>query len=195
MSRTAQLLFALLMASMTASPALAHKLKVFATAIGSAMEGRVYFVGGGAGIGVAVELKNSSDEVVATARTSAPDGRFALTLPYRDDFTVSADAKDGHVGSFELGASRLAETLPARPGADLAAPEGTEVATVAQTRDAPAASAVDIEAAMARQLAPLLEEIDALRSAIGFRDIVGGVGFILGGFGLWAFLAARRGRK
>ena len=34
-----------------------------------------------------------------------------------------------------------------------------------------------------------------LRSAIGFRDMVGGVGFILGGFGLWAFIAARRGRK
>lgn len=195
MSRTARVLFALVLAVMTASPALAHKLKVFATAIGSAVEGRVYFVGGGAGIGVPVELRNASGEVVATARTTPPDGRFALSLPYRDDFLVSADAQDGHVGSFALSANRLAETLPARPGADPAVQEAAEAAPVPEADDAPAVSTEAIEAAVARQLAPLLEEIDALRSAVGFRDMVGGVGFILGGFGLWAFLTARRGRK
>lgn len=184
---------ALLLCVLTASPALAHKLKVFATAIGDAVEGRVYFVGGGPGIGVPVELKNSSGEVVASGRTAAPDGSFSLTLPYRDDFTVFADAQDGHVGSFALGAARLAEALPERSDGGVATP-GVGAAEPA-AGDAPVASTDAIEAAVARQLAPLLEEIDALRSAIGFRDIVGGVGFILGGFGLWAFVAARRGRK
>jgi nickel transport protein len=194
MSRIGVVLLALFLGAMMASPALAHKLKVFATAIGTAVEGRVYFVGGGAGTGVPVELRNSSGEVVATARTVSPDGRFALTLPYRDDFIVFADAQDGHVGSFALSAARLAETLPARPGAAVAA-EPVEAAPAAEPTDAAAVSTAAIETAVARQLAPLLEEIDALRSAIGFRDIVGGVGCILGGFGLWAFLAARRSRK
>ena len=195
MCKAGGVLLALVLASVTASPALAHKLKVFATAIGSAVEGRVYFVGGGAGIGVPVELRNASGEVVATARTTAPDGRFALSLPYRDDFTVAADAQDGHLSSFALNAKRLAETLPARPGAELAVQETAEIAPVPEAGDAPAVSTEAIEAAVARQLAPLLDEIDALRSAIGFRDMLGGVGFILGGFGLWAFLAARRSRK
>lgn len=195
MRRVGLCLFALVLGSMTAGPALAHKLKVFATAIGGAVEGRVYFVGGGAGTGVPVTLSNSSGEVVATGRTEAPDGSFALTLPYRDDFTVFADAQDGHVGSFALSAARLAETLPARPGADLAVPDVAAVAPAAEPDAAATVSTAAIETAVARQLAPLLEEIDALRSAIGFRDIVGGVGFILGGFGLWAFLAARRSRK
>lgn len=189
------MLLALVLAVMTASPALAHKLKVFASAIGTAVEGRVYFVGGGAGIGVPVELRNSSGEVVATARTTPPDGGFALSLPYRDDFVVSADAQDGHVGSFALRASRLSEALPARPGADLAAPGAVAVVPVPEADDASAASTAAVEAAVARQVAPLLDEIDELRSAVGFRDMVGGVGFILGGFGLWAFFAARRSRK
>jgi nickel transport protein len=193
MRNVAVLLLAPLLALGAASPALAHKLKVFATAIGSTVEGRVYFVGGGAGTGVPVELRNSSGEVVATARTVAPDGGFALSLPYRDDFTVFADAQDGHVGSFVLSAARLPESLPARPGATPVA-EPVEVAPAAEPADASAVSTAAIETAVARQLAPLLEEMDALRSAIGFRDIVGGVGFILGGFGLWAFLAARRSR-
>jgi nickel transport protein len=144
---------------------------------------------------VPVELRNASGEVLTTARTTPPDGRFALSLPYRDDFVVSADAQDGHVGSFALRASRLAEALPARPGADLAAPRAADVVPVPEADDASAESTAAIEAAVARQLAPLLDELDALRSAVGFRDMVGGVGFILGGFGLWAFLAARRSRK
>jgi nickel transport protein len=188
------LMLAVLLGLGAVSPALAHKLKVFATAIGETVEGRVYFVGGGAGIGVPVSLRNSSGEVVATAQTVAPDGSFSLTLPYRDDFTVFADAQDGHVGSFALGAARLAEALPNRPGADMAAPEVAAAEPAAGT-DASATSTDAIETAVARQLAPLLDELDALRSAVGFRDIVGGVGFILGGFGLWAFLAARRSRK
>ncbi len=186
---------ALLLCMLAASPALAHKLKVFATAIGDTVEGRVYFVGGGPGIGVPVELRNSGGEVVATGRSEAPDGSFSLTLPYRDDFTVFADAQDGHVGSFALRAARLAEALPERPGAEQEAPGVAAAEPAAGTGDASVASTAAIEAAVARQLAPLLEEIDALRSAIGFRDIIGGVGFILGGFGLWAFVAARRGRK
>ena len=195
MSRVRLILVALLLGAMTAGPALAHKLKVFATAIGSAVEGRVYFVGGGAGIGVPVELRNSIGEALATARTIAPDGSFSMSLPYRDDFVVTADAQDGHVGSFALQASRLAEALPARPGADLATPEAADVVPVPVAADTSVASTEAIEAAVARQVAPLREEIDALRSAVGFRDVVGGVGFILGGFGLWAFLAARRSRK
>jgi nickel transport protein len=189
------LMLAMVLGLGAVSPALAHKLKVFATAIGDTVEGRVYFVGGGAGIGVPVTLTNSSGEVVATGRTEAPDGSFALSLPYRDDFTVSADAQDGHVGSFTLSAARLAETLPVRPGTDLTVPGVAAAPSVAEPANAAAVSTAAVEVAVARQLAPLLDEIDALRSAIGFRDIVGGVGFILGGFGLWAFIAARRGRK
>lgn len=186
---------ALLLCLLAATPALAHKLKVFATAIGDTVEGRVYFVGGGAGIDVPVTLTNSSGEVVATGRTAAPDGSFALSLPYRDDFTVFADAQDGHVGSFALGAARLADSLPKRAGLEPVAPDVTAAAPGAVPEDAASVSTAAIEAAVARQLAPLLDEVDALRSAIGFRDMVGGVGFILGGFGLWAFIAARRGRK
>jgi nickel transport protein len=195
MRKLAVILCALLLALCAVSPALAHKLKVFATTIGDTVEGRVYFVGGGAGIGVPVTLTNSSGEVVATGRTEAPDGSFALSLPYRDDFTVSADAQDGHVGSFSLSAVRLAETLPARPGADLTVPDVSAAPSVAEPADAASVSTAAVEVAVARQLAPLLDEIDALRSAIGFRDMIGGVGFILGGFGLWAFIAARGGRK
>ena len=114
------LMVAILVVLPGTAPALAHKLKVFATAIGAGVEGRVYFVGGGAALDVPVALTDSTGTVTATARTQSPDGSFVLTLPYRDDFTLTADAQDGHVAAFSLRSNRLSDTLPSAPHAIVA---------------------------------------------------------------------------
>lgn len=178
------------------APAFAHKLKVFATAIGASVEGRAYFVGGGPATGVPVTLTDSTGAVAATATTETPDGKFALTLPYRDDFIINADAQDGHVADFQLRATRLAETLPAAPHAAAAATEAQPAsAETIAPQPAVATIAIDseaIEEAVARQIAPLTDQIDEMQASIGLRDMVGGIGYILGIFGLWAPLARRR---
>lgn len=186
-----RLVAVLLLSLLAVAPAAAHKLKVFASAIGDVIEGRVYFVGGGAAIDVPVVLKDSDDTVVGTTRTTAPDGRFSFPMDRRTDFTVAADAQDGHVAEFVVKGARVVGAPPAETGDEVS------VAADADTKPAaaPAPSMLPAEAveeAVARQIAPLTEQIDALRDGIGLRDIVGGVGFILGLFGLWAFLAARR---
>lgn len=175
-------------------PAAAHKLKLFASAVGAEVQGRVYFVGGGPAMDVPVTLSDSGGTVLATTRTAAPDGRFVLTLTYRDDYTLRADGQDGHAASFPLRASRLSDALPLKDGVDVAQAAQSEiidmdegVAAVSETSDA-------VEEAVARQLAPLIDEVNAMRDTIGVRDIVGGIGYIVGVFGLWALLAARRRR-
>lgn len=170
-----RLLLAALLVLLAATPVAAHKLKVFAAAIGDHIEGRVYFVGGGAAIGVPVTLTGDDATVLASTATTAPDGNFVLPLTSAGAVTITADAQDGHVAEFVLGASPAA-----------AAPAAT-------TASAPVDAAA-LDAAIARQVAPLADEIDALRDSVGLRDIIGGVGYILGAFGLWAFLAARRKR-
>ena len=184
------LLLATLVLLPNTAPALAHKLKVFATAIGAAVEGRAYFVGGGAAIGVPVTLKDSVGAVGATTTTRPPDGAFTLTLPYRDDFSIGVDAQDGHVAEFELRASRLAETLPAAPHA--VAGDSVPVPETVAAAPAATADAESIEEAVARQIAPLADQVDELQAWIGLRDMLGGIGYILGIFGLWALLARRR---
>jgi nickel transport protein len=177
------------------TPALAHKLKVFATAIGTTLEGRAYFVGGGAASDVPVTLSDSTGAVAGTTKTHAPDGTFSLTLPYLDDFTITADAQDGHVAKFALTAARLTKTLPVAPHVGVA--EGSPTANVPVAAAAPetvsSANIDAIEQAVARQVAPLTDQIDTMQATIGFRDVLGGIGFVLGIFGLWSLLA-RRGK-
>lgn len=160
-----------------ATPAAAHRLKVFAASVGASIEGRAYFVGGGAAAGVAVRLRDAAGNVLAEGRTGG-DGRFALATTATADLEVVADAMDGHVARFAIPASRL-PAAAARPNA---APEGLQ-----------ASAAVDeIEAAVARQVAPLAERLDEMESAIRLRDVVGGLGYVAGIFGLLALLKARR---
>jgi nickel transport protein len=181
------LLLAIVLVLAGIGPAAAHKLKLFATAVGATVEGRVYFVGGGAAVGVPVTLRDSRDEIAGSVETVAPNGTFTLALPYRDTFTLSADAQDGHVATFTLGADRLAETLPEAP-----AGKSAEMSKVATATVEPSRPDSEVDAAVARQLAPLIDEIGQLRDSIGFRDLLGGIGIILGVFGGWTLLIARR---
>ncbi|MCP4321966.1 MAG: hypothetical protein GY787_08975, partial [Alteromonadales bacterium] len=49
-------------------------------------------------------------------------------------------------------------------------------------------SSLMLEKAIAKQIKPLRKEIQALKEKSGFRDIIGGIGYIFGLLGLVAFL-------
>ncbi|WP_157961867.1 hypothetical protein [Acuticoccus kandeliae] len=164
------------LAAFATSPAAAHRLKVFASRIGPSIEGEAYFAGSGPAEGVAIALEVEG-AVVGTGISGA-DGRFALPAP-DGAVTVVADAQDGHVARFAIAAAGApSSSVPAEPAVS---------ATPAPGLDAEA-----LETAIARQIAPLAAEIDALESTLRLRDIIGGLGYIVGLFGLVAFLKARR---
>jgi nickel transport protein len=162
------------------APASAHRLKVFASQIGGSIEGEAYFVGSGPAAGVTVTLRDGADTVLETGATG-PDGRFALPSAGGGDIVVVVDAQDGHVARFTVAG---AEPAPAPPAAPPAAP--------AETTGQPVVPLADVELAVARRIAPLAAQIDALESALRLRDILGGLGYIAGLFGLLAFVKSRR---
>ena len=63
-------------------------------------------------------------------------------------------------------------------------------ATLPDDLDARIAQAVD--AAVARQIRPLLEAYDAADGRVRFNDLIGGLGWIAGLAGLWAWFRSRR---
>jgi nickel transport protein len=101
---------------------------------------------------------------------------------------------DGHVARFEIPASRLPDSLQAG-SVPAAAPEdiGTNARTPAPAPDTEI-GVPEMETAMARQLLPLSEQIEALQFSIRLHDILGGVGYVVGIFGLFAFMKARSRR-
>lgn len=180
-----RLLTGVLLALAFIGPAQAHKLKVFATVEGGEVKGYAFFIGGGRAARTAWVARDAAGAPFASGTTDG-EGRFAFPAPQRPtDTTVTVDTREGHVASMTLPASRFGgAAVAAAPALPTDGPT---------TMDPDARLAALVEAAVQRQVAPLLERIEQLDARLRYADILSGVFLILGlaGIGLWA--RARRG--
>lgn len=183
---------ALLLASMAASPAYAHKLKVFATATGRTIDGQVYFVGAGPAPGATVIIETTGGAPLATLHADG-EGRFAFIAATHADHVIRVDTGDGHSARAVIAADELPADSPAMD-------EGANVPTVpapnAAVAPAPPSPATDLENAVGRavahQLKPLREQLNAYEDELRLRDLLGGLGYIFGLAGIVLWLRARR---
>lgn len=163
------------------SPAQAHKLKTFATAIGAQISGYAYFAPGGRAQNASVTISREDGSLAAHMQTNE-QGEFAYTADQRARFTIDVDAGDGHEASISIAASELPTSLPISKTQN-------ETKDVSTPRIANAPNASDnlqeqIEAAVARQLRPLREQIDDWHDQLWLHDLLGGLGYIIGLAGL-----------
>lgn len=172
MRLSSKLAFAVLL--LFAAPAEAHRLKVFASAEGAAISGYAYFSGGGRARGTEV-IAAGPDGTPVFQGVTGGEGEFAFQATRRMDHIIIVDGADGHRASFTLHADEIPAHLPA----------GAEAAAIAPTPDAV------LDEAIARQIRPLREQIEAYQDEIRLRDIIGGIGYIVGLAGL-AFGFSRR---
>lgn len=157
-----------------AAPAQAHKLKVFATAEGAFIIGSAYFAGGGKAMGAEGSLI-AADGTTEARFVTAEDGSFRLQARPDAGHVLVVDAGDGHVARFEMRA------------------EGRIPAPVSAT--APSPGMDELELAVARQIRPLREQLDAYEERVRLHDLMGGIGTIFGLFGVYAWAASRRRRS
>lgn len=195
---------------LTAVPALAHKIKVFATAEGAAISGYVYFPGGGRATGAEVTVTGPDGAEIGRLRTDG-EGVFRFQATRRIDHTFTADTGDGHRGGFVVKAGQLpaalgGEAAPGAIGGDFGAGRAAAPANGGGSgggagggAGAPAAPVVDpaaledaIARAVAREVNPLREQIEAYEERIRLHDILGGLGWIAGIAGLGFFVLGRR---
>lgn len=185
-------LFALLLLALSltlAGPAQAHKLKVFATVEAGAIKGYAFFIGGGRAQNTPWVAQDAAGTPVADGTTD-DEGRFAFAVPAPpSDVTVTVDTHEGHIASATVAAARFgapAQVLPV-PAASAAAPPPADVSAPTDAR-----LAALLEAAVQRQVEPLMEQIEQMDSRLRFADVLSGLFLILGlaGMALWA-----RGRR
>lgn len=201
----------------------AHNLNVFAISDGEVIEGYVYFTGGTRARNATVTLKDGSETDLLTT-TADSDGSFALRVSHRTDYAVFADTGDGHIANFALPKTEFLETLPEATDGDAitvtalhdAAPLADAAPTIAPTSTDEDSDAVSgnvagnnigikglsegdltalINRAVARQVGPLRAEINAYRNDVRMSDILGGIGIIIGIFGVGAWVVAHRQSK
>ena len=111
---------------LSAEPALAHKLNVYAGAAGGTITGYAYFPGGGRAKGVKVEVLGPDGKVLGQTETDQ-DGEFAFEAGFRCDHTFVVDSGDGHRATYTVEADELPDGLPlldSGAGGQLAGPQG-----------------------------------------------------------------------
>ena len=178
-------------ALITSSQAYAHRMKVFAWVDGQAIEGEVYFSGGQMANDSAVEILVDQN-VIANAKTNA-EGVFRFESLAALDYEVRADAGQGHVASYTVSASEFAVDVPVVAPSSLAVTAVVDSSAVsAAPLAATSLTSAQLEQAIAKAIRPLREQIDQYEAKVRMHDILGGVGYIFGLFGLFIWLRTRR---
>ncbi|SMX36849.1 cobalt ABC transporter permease [Maliponia aquimaris] len=173
-------------------PTLAHNVIAAVFPSGSAIEGEIGFSNGDMAADQPVEVYGPDGALLGTTRTDA-EGFFLFTPTQPVAHSFRADMGAGHVADVTLAAedvARILGTAPAptpEPAANApAAPPGSGLT---------AADRAEIATLLRDELRPLRREIAAYREKNDLQTILGGLGYILGLFGLGFYLAARRQMK
>ncbi len=188
-------------------PALAHGLHVFATGDGNKVDGRAYFTLHSPVKFAHVELRTPDGKVEQTSKTDQ-DGRFSFTVTRKVPYKIVVRTCDGHQGEFtidpedldlgaEPGQGQTAGTQPVQ--ADHAdhvvhAGQGDDIAPAAAGNEV--ASRKAIKRMFEKMLARQREQLDAFENRERLRDVLAGIGYILGLAGIsFYFFGSRRKDK
>ncbi len=162
----------------------AHKVLANAYSDGELIEGEIGFSNGEmAPAGTLVEVYVEDKKVGETL--TEEEGLFTFKPSVIASHSFKADLGSGHVANFTLPGDELGESLPAEitgtQSGSTSAVSNQELATL-------------IQKAVAQQVIPLRKEIIALKEKKTFHDILGGIGYIMGLFGLAAWMSSRRAK-
>ena len=177
----------------------AHKVTVFAWVEGGRVFTEGKFSGGKMVKAGKVEVFDDSGNLLLEGRTD-DNGTFAFKAPAIADLKIVLTAGMGHQNSWLLSAAELSEGEPTPLATNEARPEPASLETPRETAPplaGPGLTARDVEAIVARQLEQKIKPLARMVAASQekgptMRDIVGGIGYIIGLVGLGAYVRYRK---
>ena len=185
----------------------AHKLKLFGSVEGRTISGYAYYSGGGRPAGVTVSLLGPAGEHLGEAVTS-DKGEFVFKAPFKADLLLTLNTGDGHTASWQLTAGEFPDDPARLKAPPVASPrvENEEVLSdrrkdhsLPETGFSPVELQKMVAAVVSDAIKPLQQQITLYRSQVDqyenrirFRDILGGIGYILGMAGLFIMIKGRK---
>lgn len=183
-------------AALTLLPVFAHGhgIKLFATAENHRITGQAYFTGGEPVKEGEIQLRDSNDRLVQTVPVNTR-GRFSCQTDHHGQLRLVLDLASGHRAETTL-------RVPANSSSDKDSPNRSDkTASAAQPGGSSSAGgrARVRQTKMPKAVAQAVEqELDTLRAdlhqhrnRVKLRDVVGGIGWIMGLLGLWFFLRGK----
>lgn len=177
-------------------PALAHKVLASVFPSGDAIEGEIGFSNGKMADDLIVHVTGPNGETLGETKTDA-DGFFVFTPIEPVAHTFEGNLGAGHVAKVTMPADEVAAILGK---AVAVVPDGSagNAQTPALTSGVVSVASLSAEerkviADLLRdEIRPLRREMAATREHQNMQSILGGIGYIVGIFGLGFYLAARR---
>jgi len=170
------------------SPAIAHKINIFAWAEGQTVFTESYFTGGKLIEGGLVEVFNPAGQKLLEGRTDQK-GEFSFKLPQKTDLLLVLTASMGHKSDFTLKVENADEAAPAAEPAKITGELSPDTVTVdmRQLRTV-------IEETLDLRLKPIYRSLaDAKRrEGPSLTNIIRGLGYIIGIMGLILYVRSRK---
>jgi len=164
--------------------AFAHKVKIFATAEGNMVTGTVYFPGGGKAQNVIVSVLDAKDNHLGQTVTD-DIGKFAYTIQHNCGHIFLVDTGDGHRARFIIEREELSGDMSELGNLC------TKDSCAAVLSEQPLTEEI-ISKIVSRQVRPLREQLEQYEETIRMRDIIGGIGYIVGIMGLLALFLKKK---
>ena len=165
------------------NPVHAHRTKVFSWVDGTSISGEVYFAGGGPAKAAKVDLFANKSLLMSTQSNDMGEFSFAQLAPM--DYEIVANAGQGHIASFNIMNSEFPVTVESKVRLKEIKANVKSLAVNGSCEDS-------YNRALINAIKPLRNQLDDYETKIRMHDVLGGVGYILGMFGLWALMRARK---
>ena len=171
----------------------AHKVNVFAWVEGDMVFVEGYYPGGKRAQNSLVEVYDSGGVKLLEGRTNQ-NGEFSFKIPGKEDLRIVLTAGMGHKNDFTLTAGDL--------GGSESSAQQPEV-EISENSTASSSTKVDmgqvqvmIDRALDRKLEPVIRLIRSTRKeGPGVTEVIGGIGYIFGLFGLILYFGCKKERK
>lgn len=186
------ILAALLLVSSHAS---AHKIIMAVYESGNVLEGELGFSSGDMAIGQHIDVFDGDGNKLGETKTDE-DGFFTFQPTQAVTHIFRANLGAGHVGEAIIMAEDLVSMSGLTPNTVSTSPGATPNAAVQATASSNAT--VDhavLAKAIRDELRPLRRELAAYKEKNDLQSILGGIGYIIGIFGVGMYVAARKKLK
>lgn len=189
-----------LMVLIPMSHADAHKVMLYAYVGGEKIFVEGYFSDGKRVVNSNIEVFDSSGKKILEGRTDLK-GQFVFPIPKKDDLLLVLNASMGHRATFKIPASKIDAQEPARKekigmmNADKKTNSRVEEIRAVETGVALTAENIRaiVDESLDRKLKPIIDAIlESQQRGPGIAEILGGIGYIFGIFGVIMYFKARR---
>ncbi len=181
--------------------AMAHKVNLFAYAEADQVYVEGYFVDGKKAQNSQVQVYSSEGKLLVEGVTD-DEGQYRFPVTEKTDLKIVLNAGMGHQSEFILTADELggleisAQEQPAHPqsGVDRTEMEDSAANVNVSTELNNQQLEAVVSKAVNEAIKPLVRELSSSQEKASLSGIVGGVGYILGILGLFAFFKARQNK-